>query len=277
MRVLALSPGPLLDQLERLPALATICTELNATLQVACSPTHRAAWELIPSLEKVIPIGFDADPSLADWTNLLGSIREPDFQICLNFVSGRQVNLMLSMSHIPTRIASSGFASTNQVQSAEGWSAQRLSSWLQPLGLKLDADRFRLALPSSELDAMRASQPGGDGPLLLLAPSGEPNDWPAEQWTALPELIRSRLDSLRCMTLTTDQPLRRRAAAVASADVVLSSCPITQLLSAYFGVPSVALGATDGSLPERPELRCIGVSDALQQLDADTVLKALGF
>ena len=277
MRVLALSPGPLLDQLERLPALATICTELGATLQVACDPTSRAAWDLIPTLEKVIPIGFDAEPTLADWANLLGSIREPDFQICLNFASGRQVNLMLSMSHIPTRIGQSGFASTSQVQNSGGWSAQRLSSWLQPLGLTLDADSFRLALPHADLDDMRAGQPSGEGPLLLLAPSGGSGDWPAEQWTALPEVIRSRLDSLRCMTLAADQPLRRRAAAVACADVVLSSCPITQLLSAYCGVPSVALGALAGSLPDRQDVRCIGAADDLTQLDQDAVLNALGF
>ena len=277
MRVLALSPGPLLDQIERLPALATICTELGATLQVACDLSCRAAWDLIPPVEKVIPIGFDANPTLADWTNLLGSVREPDFQICLNFVTGRQVNLMLSMSHIPTRIGASGFAATSQVTNAEGWSAQQLSSWLQPLGLNLDADRFRLALPGADLDAMRASHPSGDGPLLLLAPSGERTDWPTEQWDALPGVIRSRLDSLRCMTLAADQPLKRRAAAVACADVVLTSCPITQLLCAYCGVPSVALGAAVGSLPERPELRCIGTSDELHNLGQDAVLNALGF
>ena len=47
MRVLALSPGPLALQLDRLPALVSLCEQVGATLQVACAPVCRGAWELI--------------------------------------------------------------------------------------------------------------------------------------------------------------------------------------------------------------------------------------
>ena len=174
MRVLALSPGPLSLQLERLPALASLCSSVGATLQVACSPAVKGAWELLPQLEKVIPFDFEASPNLADWANLLGCVREPDFQVCLNFAEGQQVNLMLSMSHIPTRIAASGFSSTELVQPQEGWASQRLAAYLKPLGCELNADGFRLALPSTILDKARADLPSGDGPLLVLAPKGGP-------------------------------------------------------------------------------------------------------
>ena len=63
MRVLALSPGPLSLQLERLPALASLCSSVGATLQVACSPAVKGAWELLPQLEKVIPFDFEASPT----------------------------------------------------------------------------------------------------------------------------------------------------------------------------------------------------------------------
>ena len=42
MRVLALSPGSLQLQLERLPALAAVAEQLEAQIQVACEPAHRA-------------------------------------------------------------------------------------------------------------------------------------------------------------------------------------------------------------------------------------------
>jgi hypothetical protein len=184
---------------------------------------------------------------------------------------------MLSMSHIPTRIASSGFSSTEIVSPGEGWSAQRLASFLKPLGCDLDADRFRLALSSKDLDAARADQPAGEGPMLLLAPAGSTGDWPEQRWTSLPESIAQRLKGLRTLQLSPEQPLNRRAAAVASSDVVLSSCPVTQRLAVYSGVPLVALGAQPENLPDRPEIRCLGNQADLRSLTDGEVLQALGF
>ena len=51
MRVLALSPGPVQGSADRLPALAAVAEELGAMVQVACDPTCRAAWELLPGFE----------------------------------------------------------------------------------------------------------------------------------------------------------------------------------------------------------------------------------
>ena len=277
MRVLALSPGSLALQLDRLPALVSLCEQVGATLQVACAPTCRGAWELIPQVEKILPFDFEAAPTLADWANLLGCVREPDFQVCLNFAEGQQVNLMLSMSHIPTRIAGSGFSSTEIVSTGEGWCAQRLASVLKPLGCDLDADRFRLALSSTDLDAARAEQPAGEGPMLLLAPAGSTVDWPEQRWRSLPEAIAQRLKGLRTLQLNPDLPINRRAAAVASADVVLSSCPVSQKLAIYSGVPLVALGAEPQDLPDRPDIRCLGTPGNLSALADDEVLQALGF
>ena len=277
MRVLALSPGPLSLQLERLPALASLCSSVGATLQVACSPAVKGAWELLPQLEKVSPFDFEASPNLADWANLLGCVREPDFQVCLNFAEGQQVNLMLSMSHIPTRIAASGFSSTELVQPQEGWASQRLAAYLKPLGCELNADGFRLALPSTILDKARADLPSGDGPLLVLAPKGGADDWPASEWTALPETIGQRLKGLRCSELAIGLGLQARAAAVACADVVLTSCPVTQSLAVFSGVPLVALGGDPNAMPQRADLRCLGRADHLGDLQQNEVLQALGF
>ena len=277
MRVLALSPGPLAQQLDRLPALVSLCEQVGATLQVACAPACRGAWDLVPQVEKILPFDFEAAPTLADWANLLGCVREPDFQVCLNFAEGQQVNLMLSMSHIPTRIASSGFSSTEIISPGEGWCAQRLASVLKPLGCYLDADRFRLALSSTDLDAARAEQPAGEGPMLLLAPAGSTVDWPEQRWRSLPEAIAQRLKGLRTLQLNPDLPINRHAAAVASADVVLSSCPVSQKLAIYSGVPLVALGAEPQDLPDRPDIRCLGTPGNLSALADDEVLQALGF
>ena len=277
MRVLALSPGSLEDQLDRLPALADICQKLKATLQVVCDPQQAAPWKLLPCLEKLLPFSFEANPTLADWANLLGCVREPDFQVCINFAEGQQVNLMLSMSHIPKRLAAEGFACTDRISVGTGWTAQRLNPFLQALGLDLEADQFRLPLAAEVLDDAREALPSGDGPLLLLSPSGRRDDWPAAEWHTLPDTIKSRLPALRSMVLTAELSLAKRAAFVACADVVLSSCPVSQRLAAYCGTPLVALGAAATALPERQEIRCLGQPDDLANLQDSDVLTALGF
>jgi hypothetical protein len=85
-------------------------------------------------VEKLIPFDFNSSPTLADWANLLGNVREPDFQACINLASGRQVDLMLSMSHIPTRVAAGGFSATNTVAIGSGWPARADAErrWVPP-------------------------------------------------------------------------------------------------------------------------------------------------
>jgi len=276
MRVLFLVPGGVDAQLHTLPAAARLAEALGAQIQVACAPSAAAAWSLLPAVEKLIPFDFDGAPTLADWANLLGNVREPDFQACINLASGRQVDLMLSMSHIPNRVASAGFSATSTVSPGSGWPAQAMAAFLKPLGVSLDAASFRLSLPKASLEQAAAQLPSGQGPALLLAPSGAAGDWPASNWDQLPELVRSKLPDLRVVRAERTSKLPQRAAQVASCDVVLSSDPITTELALLAGMPVVALGRSAADLPNRDGVKGVGASGQLQQLQAAEVLQALG-
>ncbi|MFM7651877.1 MAG: glycosyltransferase family 9 protein [Vulcanococcus sp.] len=276
MRVLFLLPGGISAQLAALPAAARLAEALGAHVQVACAPAAAPAWKLLPSLEKVIPFDFDGDPSLADWANLLGNVREPDFQACINLASGRQVDLMLSMSHIPNRVAAGGFSATSTVHAPAGWPAQTMAAYLQPLGISLDAEAFRLSLPRPALDQAAAGLPAGQGPALLLAASGTAADWPPAQWQALPERVRAKLPDVRIVPALRSSDLVARSAQLASCDVVLSSDPVVSELALLNGSPLVALGREPGSLPQRQGVQAVGQAGQLQVLTAEAVLQALG-
>jgi len=276
MRVLFLVPGGVDAQLHTLPAAARLAEALGAQIQVACAPSAAAAWSLLPAVEKLIPFDFNGAPTLADWANLLGNVREPDFQACINLASGRQVDLMLSMSHIPNRVASAGFSATSTVSPGSGWPAQAMAAFLKPLGVSLDAAAFRLSLPKASLEQAAAQLPSGQGPALLLAPSGAAGDWPASNWDQLPELVRSKLPDLRVVRAERNAKLPQRAAQVASCDVVLSSDPITTELALLAGMPVVALGRNAADLPNRDGVKGVGNPGQLQQLQAAEVLQALG-
>ena len=196
--------------------------------------------------------------------------------MCINFAEGRAVNLMLSMSHIPTRLAGSGFACTNRIDVGTGWAGQQLEPYLNALGCVLDADSFRLTLPAADIQDMRGKQPEGDGPLLLLAPAETERDWPARCWITLPNTIQSRLPELRSVRISSTVALHQRAVAVACADVVLSGCPLTTACCLQQH-PSRRLGAHPNLLPQRPEIRCLGDSTDLTAVNESDVLQALGF
>jgi ADP-heptose:LPS heptosyltransferase len=278
MRALFLIPGDALHQLQAVPAVAAVADKLGFSLQVACSPTAAPVWKLLPAVEKVISFSF-SDASLADWANLLGSVREPDFQVCINQAGGRQVDLMLSMSHIPTRVATAGFSATELVTPAQGgWPSQELSAYLKPIGVPLEADSFRLSLPKPALEKARASLPPGDGPMLLLVPAGVPGDWPEERWQSLPATIGAKIPGLRHQLLPPAKPagVLERAAQVAASDVVLSSDPLTEELALYCGVPLVALGRSADSMPGREGVRGLAAPTGLAALTDAEVLNALG-
>ena len=278
MRAVFLIPGDGVDQLQALPAVAATAEALGFAIQVACPPEQAPIWKLLPAVEKVIPFAY-GDTSLADWTNLLGCVRDPDFQVAVNLAPSRQMDLMLSMSHIPTRIASAGFSATETVATTTaGWPAQALAGHLRPIGVELQADAFRLPLSPSALAEATAALPAGDGPMLLLAPGGSPNDWPDARWQELPERIRASLPGLRSTVVAPAAAGQagRRAAEVAASDVVLSSDPLTTELALLCGTPVVALGRSPASLPERAGVRGIGAADDLPSLGVDVVLQALG-
>jgi ADP-heptose:LPS heptosyltransferase len=276
MRVLFLVPGGMEAQLQVLPAAARVAEALQAQIQVACAPSAAGAWSLLPAMEKLIPFDFNASPTLADWANLLGNVREPDFQACINLASGRQVDLMLSMSHIPNRVARGGFSATDTVNPEAGWPAQAMAAFLRPLGVSLDADAFRLALPKAALEKATTQLPSGQGPALLLAPAGGTTDWPAEHWRQLPELVRSKLPDLRLVHADRHAKALERAAQVASCDVVLSSDPVTTELALLAGMPLVALGCSADQLPTREGVQAAGEPGRLTQLEPAEVLRALG-
>ena len=280
MRVLILIPGGIASQLQALPAVATVAASLKAQIQVACAPEAAASWKLLPAVEKVLPFNFGEGSSLADWANLLGNVREPDFQVCLNLASGRQVDLLLSMSHIPTRVATAGFSATARVVlDGATWPQQALAAYLGPLGIGLDANSYRLALPKAALDQAGSALPPGQGPALLLAPAragvAETADWPAHQWQGLQERVRQKLADLRVVTPLVGGSLVERAAQLASCDVVLSSDPIASELALLTGTPLVALGREPASLPQRPGVEGLGGPD-LSLLGLEPVLQALG-
>jgi hypothetical protein len=105
-----------------------------------------------------------------------------------------------------------------------------------------------------------------------------PGDWPQSRWQELPATIRTRLPALRSLSLPpAEGSLLERAARIATSDVVLASDPLSEELALLCGVPLVALGRSDDSLPARQGVKGLTAARGLDELSSDAVLAALGF
>ena len=285
MQVLALLPGGEEDQLQALPAMAALAAQQSAQLHVVCPARAATIWTLLPAVERCLPFAFDQRWSLADWANLLGSVREPDFQVSLNLSTDWSIDLLLSLTHIPMRVAGGGFSATERVKQPTGWRAQALAAWLDPLGVQCDADAYRLPLPQTALAEARAALPRGNGPALLLAPAAVPG-WSPEQWQAFVEAVGQAVPSVRLLWLAREgeapagtRPCRvanlmEEAATVASVDVALTDEPRLAQLAVLTGTALVAPGMENPRrLPRRDDVKPLL---PLNQLCPTEVLQALG-
>ena len=285
MQVLALLPGGEENQLQALPALAALAEQRSARLHVVCPAQATHVWTLLPAVEHCIPFGFEQRWSLADWTNLLGSVRESDFQVSLNLSTDWSIDLLLSLSHIPTRVAGGGFSATEQVEQPAGWRGQALEAWLQPLGVRYDVNTYRLPLPQSALTEARAALPQGTGPALLLAP-GAVSGWSPGDWRELVEAVGRAVPSVRLLWLAGEgeapvgiqrcraATVMAEAATVASVDVALTDEPRLAQLAVLTGTALVAAGMEDPRrLPQRDAVKPL---PPLSQLRPTDVLQALG-
>ena len=285
MQALTLLPGEEEDQLQALPALAALAEQRSAQLHVVCPAEVAPIWALLPAVEHCIPFAFGQRWSLADWTNLLGRVREPDFQVSLNGSTDWSIDLLLSLTHIPMRVASGGFSATERVKESPGWRGEALQAWLQPLGVHCDANAYRLPLPQGALAEARGGLPQGNGPALLLAP-GAGSGWSTDDWRELVKAVGRAVPSVRLLWLAPEgeapggiqrcaaATVMAEAATVASVDVVLTDEPRLAQLAVLTGTALVAAGMEDPRrLPRRDAIKPL---PPLSQLRPTEVLQALG-
>jgi ADP-heptose:LPS heptosyltransferase len=105
MRVLALVPGGIERQLEFFPVLSQIKDAFEAAeIAVVADPEAKEVYRLSKDVTEVIPYSFQASNSPADWANLLGILRDREFEAVLTLTHSWSIGLLLWLSGIPTRV-----------------------------------------------------------------------------------------------------------------------------------------------------------------------------
>lgn len=163
MRILALVPGGISDQLLFFPALEDIKRAYpNAEIAVAVEPKATAAYRVSKTVDNVIPFAFSSANSPSDWANLLGILRDREYEVAITTDLRWRMGFMLWLSGIPTRIT---FNNTNarwcytatvaDPALANGqlpYQADRYHDLLRVINIEKDAPELTINLPEADLN-----------------------------------------------------------------------------------------------------------------------------
>jgi ADP-heptose:LPS heptosyltransferase len=111
MRILALIPGGISDQLLFFPTLDTLkATYPDSKIDVVVEPRAVGTYKVKRTVAEVFPFDFAARSSLADWGNLLGIMRDREYDIAISPELTGMSSFVLWLAGIPKRVSFTGAA-----------------------------------------------------------------------------------------------------------------------------------------------------------------------
>ncbi len=203
MRILALVPGGTGDQLLFFPTLDTLKQQYpNAEIDVVVEPRAMAAYRVCQSVNKVLKFDFNDRNSLADFGNLLGTIRDREYGAAIITQPIFSINILLWLSGIPMRISFAGqgdFLLTDIITAdPQEYAAVQRHNLLKLLDIQNPCPPIKINLPKSDLDWATNEQKrlGIQQSGFILLNCGANANYPAESWATIAIDMQSKLPNL---------------------------------------------------------------------------------
>jgi ADP-heptose:LPS heptosyltransferase len=214
-RLLAINPGGVEDQILFFPTLQGIRDAFpTASVDVLVEPSAAVAYQVCPVPTKTIPFSFSSGPSLGDWVNLIGQIRERDYEVVLSTGRTAGNGFLLWLTGIPRRIAYAGSSTesllTNPITMRQDqYAASMYHDLAKGVGVKQEA-AIPKVLVSEKAQAWVAQEfktlQIEPGKLVLLYPGAgrlsAKNEvlrpYPTEQWG---EILQGLMDKTKSQNL----------------------------------------------------------------------------
>ncbi len=218
MRILALVPGGIGDQVLFFPTLDDLRAYYpEAEIDVIVEPRAKGAYRVCKSVDTVLTFDFKDRNGMADFGNLLGIIRDREYDVALSLGRRWSVGLLLWMTGIPTRIgykASAGsWFFTNPVPlKTEQYAAQMYHDLLQGLGINSPCPELAVSLPKQDIEWAEAEQKRLEiaetgyilihgGSSRLAQSKGIDKIYPVKKWQQIVEDIQQKQPNLPIVML----------------------------------------------------------------------------
>ena len=194
MRILALVPGDISDQILFFPTIDDLKKRYpEAQVDIVVEPRAKDAYQVCKSVRETIVFDYHGRNSLADWGNLLGVIRDREYEAVLTYDDRWSTGLLLWLSGIPVRIGFAGgpselyLTTVINVDSQKKYRADRYYDLLKGLDLQGASPELAVNVPTKDLawaDTERQRLGLTSGGYVVVWGSGKsPNSsYPPDQW-----------------------------------------------------------------------------------------------
>jgi len=158
MRILTLVPGGIGDQILFFPTLDDLKkTYPDAQIDVVVEPRSKSAYRVSKSVHDTILFDFKGSNSLADFGNLLGVMRDREYDIAISLGQRRAVGFLLWLTGIPTRVGYGGGGGdlflTNAVRlDQDQYAAAMYHDLLKGLGIDKPCPELAVSVPAKDLE-----------------------------------------------------------------------------------------------------------------------------
>lgn len=202
MRIVALVPGGIGDQILFFPTLDDLKQAYpDAQIDVVVEPRAAAAYRVSKSVRDTILFDFKGRNSLADYGNLLGVLRDREYDIVLSLGQRWAVGFLLWLTGIPTRVGFAGGGSESLLTRAvplkkEQYAAEMYHDLLKGLEINTPSPELAINVPAKDIDWADAERKrlgiGSGGYVLIHGGSsqlakdkGIDKIYPVENWKAI--------------------------------------------------------------------------------------------
>lgn len=217
MRVLALVPGDIDNQILFFPTLETIKKQYpQAAIDVLVEPRSKKAYRVCKNVDDVLVFDFQDRNSFADYLNLLGIIRDREYDALISLKTSWRIKLLLWLNGIPVRIGyeddSALYLSNPIAPKLDQHKAEMYHDLVTGLGIKTACPAITINVPTEDISWAESEQKRlaiKDSGYLILC--DEPSDteevsaYPISSWQKIVEDIEQRQTGLSVILLQTDR------------------------------------------------------------------------
>jgi len=317
MQILALVPGGIGDQVLFFPTLSQLKqTYPKAQIDAIVEPRARAAYRICPWVRDTIPFDFKDRNSPADWGNLLGTIREREYDAVLSLGQRSAVGLLLWLTGIPKRVGYAGggkrFLTDAVPLNEDQYAADLYHDLVKGFGISAPRPPLTAQVPQRDLDWAEAEQArlgvSGTGYVLIHGGSsqmakvkGLDKIYPADRWVEIISRLQEKKPDLpvvvvrgpedgefvaqlqgACPTLKTTSPenIGQLAAIAAAANLMLCTDSGPMHVAVAMGTYTIAVfGPTDPAKLLPPSDKFVGLKSStgkMADIPAQAILEKLG-
>ena len=215
MRVLALVPGDIGNQILFFPTLETIKQQYpQASIDVLVEPRSKKAYRVCKNVDDVLVFDFQDRNSFADYLNLLGTVRDREYDALISLKTTWRIKLLLWLNGIPTRVGyqddSALYLSATVARKPKQYMAEMYHDLVTGLGIQTPCPPITINVPTEDISWAESEQKrrGMDGGYVILCdePSGTTgiSSYPITSWQKIIADIERRQTGLSIVLLQTD-------------------------------------------------------------------------